>query len=394
MIPRQLSNQILNDATKYPVISITGPRQSGKTTLVKSIFPKKKYTNLENFEDKDFALSDPRGFLTQSSNGIIIDEIQHIPELFSYIQVISDEQDIPGYFVITSSQNFSLLEKISQSLAGRVSVFTLLPFSMQEITKTDFQMQSLEEHMYKGFYPRLHDRNMEPSRYYNNYIQTYIERDVRNIKSIHDLNAFQTFLKLCAGRVGQLVNFSSLADDVGINHNTAKSWLSILEASYIIYLLKPHHQNFNKRLVKMPKMYFHDTGLLCVLLSINQEEELISHHLRGHIFENFIISEFMKVQLHRGLLPNLYFWRDKHGKEIDCIIEKGQQIIPVEIKSGNTISNDYFKNLKYYNDLADIDAKNSYLIYGGDSNQDRAYGKVRSWRVLEEKDLGLLQFFN
>jgi len=389
MIHRQLSAKILEDSSKYPVISITGPRQSGKTTLAKKIFPNKKYTNLENYEDRTFAISDPRGFLFQSQEGIIIDEIQHIPELFSYIQVISDEIDDPGYFIITGSHNFALLENISQSLAGRVSVFLLLPFSLQELSDAELQVQTLEGSMYKGFYPRLHDKKIEASRYYNNYIQTYIERDVRNIKSIHDLNVFQTFLKLCAGRVGQLVNFSSLADDAGINHNTAKSWLSILETSYIIYTVRPHYQNFNKRLVKMPKMFFYDTGLLSALLGICSKDELSNHHLKGNIFENFVISELIKSRVHIGALPRCFFWRDKHGKEVDCLMEKGQQLIPIEIKAGNTIASDYFKNLNYYTNLANISAESSYIIYGGNYNQNRSYGKVRSWRCLQDTNFEL-----
>ena len=383
MIQRAISSSVLTDAGKYPVISLVGCRQSGKTTLAKMLFSEKRYTNLENPEDREYALSDPKSFLTQSSTGMIIDEAQTVPELFSYIQVISDEINKPGYYILTGSNNFSLMESISQSLAGRISNFTLLPFSKAEIDNTPLQMHSLPEHIIKGFFPRLHQEHIEPNGFYLNYVQTYLERDVRKIKNITNLSTFQRFITLCAGRVGQLLNISSLADDCDISFHTAASWLSLLETSYIIYLLKPYHKSFNKRLTKMPKLYFYDTGLLCTLLKVHNEDTLNTHPFKGNIFENFIISELTKWKYHGSRIYDLYFWRDNHGLEVDCILEiDHSRQIPIEIKSSSTIKSEHFKSIEKYNILSSQSPVHSHLIYGGEADQTRSICNVNSWRVV------------
>ncbi|MCG2701055.1 MAG: ATP-binding protein [Candidatus Falkowbacteria bacterium] len=384
MIKRNIVKKILEHYKQYPIISLIGPRQSGKTTLVKSIFPKKPYINLEDIENREFALSDPKGFLSQYEDGVIIDEVQRAPELMSYIQVMSDKKKKNGLYVLTGSQNFLLMEKISQSLAGRVAIFKLLPFSMRELfsAKVKFSGTEINNLLFKGFYPKLFDQKIDIAGYYANYIQTYVERDVRLIKNISSLSSFKRFLNLCAARTGQLLNISSLAEDCGINHKTAQAWLSIMEASFIIYLLRPHYKNYNKRVIKMPKIYFYDTGLLCSLLGLTDQKQLEGHYLKGSIFESFVISEFMKHKYNQGAEPNVYFWRNKAGNEIDLLIETADKLIPIEIKSGQTITSDYFKGLNYYNNLSRGSRKNSYVIYGGHSKQRRTEGSVLGWEYL------------
>lgn len=386
MIKRNIIKKILAYYKQYPIISLTGPRQSGKTTLAKNIFPKKPYVNLEDIENREFALKDPKGFLAQYEDGAIIDEVQRAPELMSYIQVISDEKKKNGLYILTGSQNFLLMEKIGQSLAGRVAIFNLLPLSLPELfsAKIKFNKTEIDKLLFKGFYPKLFDQKIDTAGYYANYIQTYVERDVRLIKNITDLSLFKKFLNLCAARTGQLLNVSSLAQDCGINHKTAESWLSILEASFIIYLLRPHHKNYNKRVIKMPKIYFYDTGLLCSLLGLTNKEHLKNHYLKGGIFESFIISEFIKYRYNQGMKPNIYFWRDKAGNEIDLLIEEPNKLIPIEIKSGQTITSDYFKGLKYYNNLSGNNSKNSFVIYGGREKQKRSEGNVLGWEYLRD----------
>ncbi len=379
MIKRNISQKIIKSAKEYPVILITGPRQSGKTTLVKNIFPPKNYFNLEDLETRDFALRDPKGFLNQVSGQMIIDEVQRAPDLLSQIQVIVDERKKPGQFVLTGSQNLLLLERVSQSLAGRVAIFYLLPFSLAELSREKAAFKDLDKLMFKGFYPRLYDKRINIEEYYTNYIQTYIERDVRLLKNIVDLSAFKRFLSLVAGRCGQILNFTSLAQDCGISQATAKEWLSVLEASFIVFLLPPHYRNFNKRVVKMPKIYFYDTGLVCSLLNISSPEQLSKHYLRGSIFESFIISEFIKHKYNRGQRANIYYWRNKTGQEIDLLFEEGSRLIPMEIKSGQTVTADYFKGLKYYQKLSGLDPKDFYLIYAGEQKQKRAEANVLPW---------------
>lgn len=385
MIPRRISHKLLELSNQYPVAAITGPRQSGKTTLVKHTFSDRKYLSLEDPDTREFANTDPRGFLSNCSEGAILDEVQRSPELFSYIQTIVDEKDKEGLFILTGSFNFGLMESITQSLAGRTGLLTLLPFSYLELGSAEMAPSTLERLLYKGYYPRIYDKDLPPSEWYANYITTYLERDVRALKKIPDLDMFQKFIKMCAGRCGQLLNLSSLGNDCGITHNTAKAWLSVLRASYIISLLQPHHKNFNKRLVKTPKLFFNDTGLLCYLLGITNEDDLKTHALRGPIFESWVISELLKGRFNRGLRENLYFWRDNTGNEIDCIIEQGSRLIPLEIKSGQTISKDFFKGLKYWSKLSGTSQSDAYLVYGGDLSQKRSEGIIEGWKSFAEK---------
>lgn len=378
MIERQLSKKIKHLAKKMPILAIVGPRQSGKTTLVKYLFKSKPYVSFENSDVREHASNDPRDFLGRYPRGAIFDEAQRAPELFSYLQGIVDEKDKPGMFILTGSQHFLLIEKVTQSLAGRVAILELLPFSLKELSKS-FKY-SIDDVIFKGLYPRIYDKNLNPVDWYADYIEAYLERDVRQITNIKDLSTFKKFLSLCAGRVGQLLNLSSLAIECGITHTTAKDWISILEASFIVYLLQPHHKNFNKRVVKMPKIYFYDTGLVCSLLNIENKEQLSTYPLRGNIFETFIMSELLKQRFNKGLRSNLYFWRDKTGHEIDCIVESGASLTPVEIKSGKTITSEMFKNIEYWKKISGKNNEASYLIYGGSSNQKRNGVNILSWK--------------
>ena len=378
MLRRSLEEKLLYMSKKFPVITITGPRQSGKTTLVRKTFPDKDYVSLEDPDNRFFAANDPRGFL-KTYEEAVIDEAQKVPELFSYIQTKVDMANRPGQYILTGSQNFLIFEKISQSLAGRVSVLKLLPLSFEEI-RIAKSFDNFEQYLFHGFYPRIYDMEIHPEDFYPSYVQTYIERDVRMMKNITDLGRFQLFLKLCAGRIGQLLNLSSLANECGLSHTTIKSWITILEASYIVFLLKPHHKNFNKRLVKMPKLYFYDTGLGAFLLGIQSVEQLNTHYSKGALFESFIISEFIKKRFNSGREHHCYFWRDKNGHEIDCIIESGDKLIPLEIKSGRTITKEYFKGLDYWNRISSSLPSDGAVLYGGDKDQFRENGRVVSWR--------------
>jgi len=381
MIKRNLKDKLLQLAEKFPIVSVTGPRQSGKTTLVRSVFPDYSYENLEDPETRLFAQNDPRSFLNLSER-MIIDEIQWVPELFSYLQTLTDNQNVEGQFIISGSQSFLLNENISQSLAGRVAILNLLPFSYEELKFGNIRISETVDLLFQGFYPRLYDKGIAPEDFYPNYIQTYIERDVRQLKNIQDLNLFVRFMKLCAGRTGQLLNLSSLANDTGISVNTAKSWISLLETSFVIYLLQPHHKNFNKRLVKMPKLYFFDTGLVSSLLEIQSSKQLSTHYLYGAIFENFIISELLKDRFHRGLRSNLYFWRDHKGVEIDCIMEQGDKLIALEIKSAKTYTESFFKNIAYLEKISDREIYQSVVIYGGDRSISTKRGELCSWKEI------------
>lgn len=396
MIKRSLEKKLKKAARQYPVITLTGPRQSGKTTLARSTFPGYDYVSLEDLEVRSFAREDPRGFLGQFKNNVILDEVQRTPDLFSYIQTIVDSEDRPGRFILTGSQNFLLLSNISQTLAGRCAIFHLLPFSLDELRATSSlpvteigrkwsdRLQSPDEdlssYLFKGFYPRIHDKDLDPQDWLKNYYQTYIERDVRDIVNVGDLESFRRFTALCAGRTGQLLNYSALASDCGITHTTARRWLSVLEASFIIVLLKPHYQNFRKRLVKTSKLYFLDTGLLCLLLRIHKPEELSFHAARGAIFESFVISELVKRKHHGKLDVEYSFWRDSTGHEVDCIIEYGNSLVPVEIKSGLTVNQDYFKGLSYWLKLAkDRNEHPAAIIYGGDNTMVRNGVHIYAW---------------
>jgi len=386
MIQRELSTKLLEISNYYQIITVTGPRQSGKTTLIKDVFKDLPYVLLETPDIKQRAKEDPKNFLSNYPKGAIFDETQNVPELFSYLQGIVDENSAIK-FVLSGSQNFLLLEKVNQTLAGRTGILKLLPFSIDELKDSNHWNENPLEFVFKGMYPRIYDRGIPPELFYSDYIQTYVERDVRSIKNIGNLSNFSRFLSLCAGRIGQLLNIDSLASDVGIATNTAKEWLSILEASYIIYTLKPHHKNFNKRLVKRPKLYFYDTGLACNLLQINSVNELDMHFAKGNLFENFILTELLKKRFNNAKTSNLYFWRDHHGKEIDCILEKANSLIPIEIKSSKTYQKEHFKHMNYWNKLSDNSKENSYLVYAGADTDHLAYGNLMSWKHLNQIDL-------
>lgn len=364
MYLREITSVLTRLATLYPVVGIIGPRQSGKTTLAKFLFPHLPYVSLENFDIRWQAEHDPKAFLSLYHKGAIFDEVQHVPILLSYLQGIVDENPQKGRYVITGSQNFALSSHIAQSLSGRIGMVTLLPLSLQEL----HTHQNPYGAIFRGGYPGLHQLNMHPLDFYPSYIQTYIERDVRQLKNIENLGRFQTFLKLCAGRIGQLINFTSLAQDAGISHTTAKQWLTILEASYILFTLQPYYQNFNKRLMKMPKLYFYDTGLACNLLGLEKEQQVETHYLKGALFENLMILEILKARMSQGLPPHLYFWRDHTGHEVDLIGEWGGHIHAIEIKLGSTFQGSYIKNLHYFMDLCKSVPKEvvyGYLIYTG-----------------------------
>jgi len=382
-IKRELTDKIIEAAQEYPVIAIVGPRQSGKTTLAQIIFSNHSYISLEDFDIRERAKADPRKFLEEipSFSGVILDEIQHVPELLSYMQTIVDREKKKGFFIVTGSQNFLVDEAITQTLAGRMVVLTLLPLSLSELEKASLLPEKMEVLIYKGFYPRAHAENITIDRLYSNYIRLYIERDVRQIKNVADLNVFQRFMRLCAGRIGQLLNVTSLSNDCGINVSTVNAWLSLLQASYVIVLLQPYYENFGKRLIKAPKLYFIDTGVACSLLKIHSAQELSDHYLRGNLFESFIIIDLLKQQYNLEQQPSIYFWRDTSGHELDCIIDSPRYSIPVEIKSGQTIATDFFKELSFWQEkTGQPDDALRYLIYGGYENQKRTKVHVVSWK--------------
>jgi predicted AAA+ superfamily ATPase len=366
MIQRNAQKEVLSLAAQFKAVAIVGPRQSGKTTLSKMLFPDKPYVNLENPDTRLFATDDPRGFLSNFPEGAILDEAQRVPELFSYLQQILDESKTKGLFVITGSNNFSLQENISQSLAGRVGFINLLPLTISEIGK---KFSSLKELLFKGGYPVLYQENIDPYKWYANYVRTYVERDVRLIKNITNYSNFERFLKLCAARVGQLLNMSNLAIEVGVDSKTIQSWIGVLETSFVAFRLMPFHKNFNKRIVKMPKLYFYDTGLAANLLGLENENQLDLSIYKGPLFENLIVLELLKNRFNQGKPNNLFFWRNNSGHEIDVIIERHNQIIPVEIKSGQTITKDYFKGIHYWQKLTQTEG--GFVVYSGDEMQWR-----------------------
>ncbi|MCB0533523.1 MAG: ATP-binding protein [Saprospiraceae bacterium] len=382
MVQRAISEKILQLAGKFPVVSVTGPRQSGKTTLVRALFPDYRYVSLEHPPSRALAEEDPESFLRGHENGIIIDEAQYVPQLFSYIQVLADEHRLNGEFVLTGSQHFLFMEKITQSLAGRVSVFNLLPFSFEELRTTPWGAYDYEHYLFNGFFPRLYDQGIAAPDFYPNYLQTYTERDARQVVNLSDLSAFQRFLQLCAGRVGQVVNFSQIGTELGVDHKTVARWLSILQTGFQVFLLPPYFENYNKRIHKTAKLYFYDTGLVCSLLGIQNAGQLDHHFAKGALFENFIITELMKQFFNKGIRPQFYFWRDSGGHEVDLLVDIGGKLHPIEIKSGRTLNNSFFDGLDYFNQLAGLDAQHSFVIYGGTDTQSRSRGNVRPWNQL------------
>ncbi len=384
MIPRELEAKLMQKAKKLPVVLLTGPRQSGKTTLAKHAFPEKPYVSLEDLDTADFARNDPRGFLSNYPKGAVLDEVQRVPEILSYIQGVVDAKDKAGMFILTGSQQLLLHHHVSQTLAGRVGILNLLPFSIEELLVTPYNKLSLDDFLLRGMYPRIYAKKISPGDWYPEYIKTYIERDLRQLKAVGDVHTFQRFLKLCAARTGQLLNLSSLANDCGITHNTVKSWLGVLVASFIAYVLPPHHRNFRKRMVKAPKLHFYDTGLVCSLLGVTNRSQLEIHPLRGNLFETFVVSELMKYRCNRGLPENLYFWRDKTGHEIDCIMEDGTDLTLVEIKSAQTIAGDFFRNLDYWSGISGATRAKRVVIYGGEQFQKRSGVTVVGWKNIAD----------
>lgn len=369
MIPRTAENELKKLASQFKAVALNGPRQSGKTTLVRKAFPDKAYVSLENPDIRSYALNDPRGFLANYPKGAIFDEVQRAPELFSYLQQVLDESNEKGVFILTGSNNFLLQESISQSLAGRIAYLTLLPLSLAEIGGLESDINQL---IFKGGYPVLHAEKTDPARWFPNYISTYVERDVRQLKNVLDLTTFERFIRLCAGRTGQLLNMSSLALETGVDQKTVAAWLSVLETSFILFRLQPYSKNYNKRMVKMPKLYFYDTGLAAALLGIDNAAMLEMHPFRGSLFENLVVTEFLKQRLNAGLSNNIYFWRDSTGNEIDLLVDRKTDLLPIEIKSGKTVTSDYFKGLNFWNKLTGN--KGGMVVYGGDMQQTRSDG--------------------
>jgi uncharacterized protein len=374
MITRVASIKLKELSLYFKAIALIGPRQSGKTTLVKMVFPDKPYVSLENPDTRYFAINDPRGFLNTYKDGAIFDEVQRVPELFSYLQEILDNSKETGQFILTGSNNFMLQENITQSLAGRIGYLTLLPFSISEMPiKSDFDI------IFNGCYPPIYDQNIPAVQWYKNYINTYIERDVRQIKAISDLFVYERFMRLLAGRTGQELNYASLAQETGVDAKTIQSWISILESSFIIYLLKPYYRNYNKTIIKRPKVYFYDTGLVCSLLGIQNQSQIDLYPLKGALYENMVVMEIIKQFSNQAIIPTVYYWRDKTGREVDIIIEKDLKIIPIEIKSSQTIKPEFTKHLVYWKNLAS--SSKAYVLYAGNVLQNQSSGvTLMNWR--------------
>lgn len=385
-LQRTLGAKLEALAKKFVVLGLFGPRQSGKTTLLKEQFPDHAYVNLELPSKLAFAKEDPQGFMRQhmKQGRIFIDEVQRVPELFSVIQVLADEDPQSGRFILSGSHNFLLMEGISQSLAGRIALTTLLPLSYSEL-KTAYT-PSLETVLFNGLYPGVWARDIHPTDWYPSYISTYVERDVRDVLKIGDVHTFSKFLRLCAARIGNNLNLTELGRDCGISHNTASQWLSVLEASYLIFLLQPYHDNYSKRQIKTPKLYFYDTGLVCSLLNIREQDQLIEHTIRGHLFENFIVADLRKRAYNQGRNPSLYFFKDSHHFEVDVVVDTPKGPIPIEIKSVETPSADLFSGIVKFQSFASNSIKPA-VIYGGEESQVRKQGLLQRWRDMDELDI-------
>jgi len=382
MISREVEEPLRRLLRGFPVVTVTGPRQSGKTTLAKAVFAGKPYLSLEDPDVRRLALDDTRAFLDRLSDGAVLDEVQRAPELFSYLQTRVDADGRMGLFVLTGSQHFGLMSKVTQSLAGRTAFLELLPFSLHELEQAGIGPSGLDTMLFTGGYPALYDRRLSPREWFPAYVTAYVERDVRQLLKVQELETFQRFVRLCAGRSGQILNLSSLATDCGITHNTARAWISVLETSYILFQLRPHHANFSKRLVKSPKIYFYDTGLLCWLLGIQEAAQLATHPLRGNIFETFVVSELAKTRLNRGEPATFHFWRDSNGNEVDVIVDDGMKLMPIEIKSGQTLNRDFFAGLERWMNLAGDRAAVPTLIYGGADNHVHKGINVFAWKAV------------
>ncbi len=379
MIKRALETTLKQAARQYPVVLLTGPRQSGKTTLCRAVFHGKPYISFENPDYCEFARKDPRGLLDKYGEGAIFDEVQRCPDILSYLQGIVDEHPGNGRYILTGSQNILLLKSVQQSLAGRVAILRLPPFSYSEAAKT-LASYSLDKILYAGGYPRIFDQKLEPADYLRNYTASYLERDVREIIHVKNLSSFQKFLKLCAGRVGQILNLSSIGNDLGISHTTIREWLSVLETSYIVYLLPAYYRNFKKRIVKSPKLYFHDVGLASYLLGIESSEYMSRDSLRGNLFENYVVTETIKHFWSHGRNAPLYFFRDNIGNEVDLLIEKARQVAAIEIKAGQTVNSDWFKGLEYLKRVMGKTVLSRHLVYAGKEEYVREGTQVLSFR--------------
>ncbi len=381
MISRIAEQTLQELARTFKVVALTGPRQSGKTTLARYYFHNKKYVSLENPDEQAFALNDPRNFLKQFPDGAILDEVQRVPHLFSYIQQIVDEDPRKALFVLSGSNNFLLQQSITQSLAGRVGYLELLPFCYDEIDLIHNPSRTTDDFLFLGGYPSIVYELANPQLWFAAYVRTYIERDVRQLKNIKDLAQFQRFLYLCAGRIGQQINFSQLGNEIGADHNTVAAWLSILQASYVVHLIQPYYQNFNKRIVKSPKLYFHDTGLACFLLGIRQVSDLTYHAYRGALFENLVINELLKNRFNRSQLSNLYYFRDSTGNEVDVIIDEGSKLKAIELKAGGTASGSFFKNLHYWQRLTG--QSDGTVLYDGHIEKLNQEGfTLQNWQAV------------
>jgi predicted AAA+ superfamily ATPase len=382
LIYRKLTDQLKQLLGQYPIVALTGPRQSGKTTLLQEFFTEYRYISLENPDTRNFAEEDPRGFLQEYHSKVIFDEVQRVPALFSYLQYEVDQSRQMGQFILSGSQNFHLLEQITQSLAGRVAITKLLPFDFAELRSASLLPGDYRDLLFKGAYPPVYDRALDPSFFYENYLQTYIYRDVTALRNIQDLGRFRNFLRLCAGRAGQLLNISSLAKETGISQPTAKSWLTILESSYLIFLLPPYFKNFSKRIVKSPKLYFYDVGLLTYLLGLRSMEDIKHSSALGSLFENMVIAELYKQNAHHLLLKEFWFWRDTNQREIDLLSFQQNKYELFEIKSTQTLTSRLFKNLNFFRTLLGDDFGTSTLVYGGTDNYHRSGHQILSWQKL------------
>ncbi|HTL80413.1 MAG TPA: ATP-binding protein [Bacteroidia bacterium] len=383
MIQREAAGLIRRYARSFRAVAVVGPRQSGKSTLVKTLFKDKPYISLENPDEREFAETDARGFLARFPKGAIIDEAQRVPHLFNYLQQIIDDADKPGMFILTGSNNFLLQQSITQSLAGRIGYIDLLPLTIGEIKLFGRKKIGLNDRLLKGAYPEIYQKKIDPGIWFPSYIRTYVERDFKQLRNIESTTQFTRFLQLCAGRIGQQLSMNSLCNDCGIDVRTGNAWMSILQSSYIIHLLQPHHKNFRKRVVKSPKLYFIDTGLACSLLGIHTTTELDTTHFRGALFENFVVSEFLKNKFNAAHFSNFYYWRDNKGVEVDLLIDDGKKLTPVEIKSGATFSDDQLRSLRQWNSFSGN--KGGYLIYNGKLEMKTKDGiEVMNWEKIGE----------
>jgi uncharacterized protein len=382
MYSRCIVDELIETAAHYPVVALLGPRQSGKTTIVTAVFKDKAYVSLEDPDERLLAETDPRAFLARFPKGAILDEVQRVPELLSYIQTIVDKAGQNGLFILTGSHQMQLQASISQSLAGRIGLLSLYPLSMAELKLANIEL-TLDSQILHGFYPRVYNEHLNPTKAYRNYLHTYVEKDVRAISEIKNLVLFQKFLKLCAGRIGRILDYTSLSSEVGVSVNTITHWLSVLEASFLIFRLTPYYENLGKRVIKSPKLYFTDVGLAAYLLEIETLSQLERDPLRGHLFENLVVMELVKNRINQGLDPNLYYFRDSNQNEVDVVFRRGNQLVPVEIKSAKTFNKSFLKGIKYFKNLLGDRVEAAYLIYAGEAEQ--ALGDVK---LINYKNLG------